>query len=127
MKSFAVRFVVIIFITLLAAPPGIAGEARAPSPTEWGKIVEAANKEGKIVAGIPASAELRKNIGEIFSKRSDGPGDASCAGKITTKIPSASTGQNPKISPKQFSNSALRRSGVQCSKDQRALLSHLEL
>ena len=36
---------------------------------EWEKTVEAAKKEGKLVAAIPASAELRKAIGEIFPKR----------------------------------------------------------
>ena len=41
--------------------------ARAQS--EWEKTVEAANKEGKVVAGIPASAELRKALDDTFSKR----------------------------------------------------------
>ena len=33
-----------------------AGEVRATEQTEWDKTVEAAKKEGKLVAGIPASA-----------------------------------------------------------------------
>jgi iron(III) transport system substrate-binding protein len=39
---------------------------------DWAKVVEAAKKEGKLVAAIPASAELRKSIGEIFPKRFPG-------------------------------------------------------
>jgi len=41
--------------------------ARAQS--DWEKTVLAANKEGKVVAGIPASAELRKALDETFSRR----------------------------------------------------------
>ena len=47
----------------------IAGESRAPGQAEWDKTVEAAKKEGKLVAGIPASAELRKSIAESFKSR----------------------------------------------------------
>ena len=32
-------------------------------PAEWDKIVEAAKKEGKVVASIPPSPELRKTHG----------------------------------------------------------------
>ena len=56
----------------LIATPSSAGEARAPSSLEWEKTVEAAKKEGKLVAALPASAELRKAIGEIFPKRFPG-------------------------------------------------------
>ncbi len=38
-------------------------------PAEWEKILEAARKEGKIVASIPPNAELRKGIEETFQKR----------------------------------------------------------
>jgi iron(III) transport system substrate-binding protein len=41
----------------------------AGADPEWSKTLEAANKEGKIVAGIPASAELRRALGESFAKR----------------------------------------------------------
>jgi len=54
------------------ATPCGAGEARAPALLEWEKTVEAARKEGKLVAAIPASAELRKAVGEIFPKRFPG-------------------------------------------------------
>lgn len=39
---------------------------------EWGRILEAAKKEGKVVVSIPASAELRKGMEEVFQKRFPG-------------------------------------------------------
>jgi iron(III) transport system substrate-binding protein len=42
------------------------------SQPEWNRTFESAKKESKIVAGIPASAELRKSLEEIFSKRFPG-------------------------------------------------------
>lgn len=36
---------------------------------EWEKIVEAAKKEGKVVASIPPSAQVRKGLEEAFAKR----------------------------------------------------------
>jgi len=50
----------------------LAAEAKAPWQTEWERTLEAANKEGKLVAGIPASADLRKAIGETFRNRFPG-------------------------------------------------------
>jgi iron(III) transport system substrate-binding protein len=47
----------------------LAAESRVPSPQEWDKTLQAASKEGKVVAGIPASAELRKSIDEAFKAR----------------------------------------------------------
>src|SRR5713226_4192349 len=38
-------------------------------PAEWEKILDAARKEGKVVASIPPNAELRKGIEETFQKR----------------------------------------------------------
>jgi ABC-type Fe3+ transport system substrate-binding protein len=38
-------------------------------PVDWEKIVEAGRKEGKVVASIPPSAELRKLMELVFSKR----------------------------------------------------------
>jgi iron(III) transport system substrate-binding protein len=62
-----------VFITgLLTSTPCIAGEARSTSSPDWEKIVAAAKKEGKLVAAIPASADLRKAVGEIFPKRFPG-------------------------------------------------------
>ena len=56
----------------LITTPSFSGEARSASAAEWEKTIEAAKKEGKLVAAIPASAELRKAIGEIFPKRFPG-------------------------------------------------------
>jgi ABC-type Fe3+ transport system substrate-binding protein len=36
---------------------------------EWEKVLEAAKKEGRVVASIPPSAELRKGLEEAFTKR----------------------------------------------------------
>lgn len=72
MKIFSARFAVIVFSGLLVSTPCSAGEARSPSSAEWEKTVDAAKKEGKVVAAIPASAELRKAIGETFPKRFPG-------------------------------------------------------
>src|SRR5512139_2473132 len=38
-------------------------------PTDWDKIVEAAKKEGKVVASIPPSPELRKLMEIAFTRR----------------------------------------------------------
>ena len=52
--------------------PALPAKRGLPS-NRWGKSSpRAANKEGKIVAGIPASAELRKTLGEAFRARYPG-------------------------------------------------------
>ena len=45
------------------------GLVRSGFAGEWEKVVEAAKKEGKIVASIPASAKLRKEMEKVFEKR----------------------------------------------------------
>jgi iron(III) transport system substrate-binding protein len=72
MKFFHLRFLPILLAGSLVSTPGFSGEANPPSSTEWEKTVEAAKKEGKLVAALPASAELRKAIGDIFPKRFPG-------------------------------------------------------
>jgi hypothetical protein len=77
MQTFDVRFVLIIVIASLTVAAGFAGkaiaaEAKAAWQIEWERTAEAARKEGKLVAAIPASAELRKAISEIFPKRFPG-------------------------------------------------------
>jgi iron(III) transport system substrate-binding protein len=71
LSSLKIRIALILLIVSLISN-GFAAESRAPAPTEWDKIVAAANKEGKVVAGIPASAELRKSLGEVFKARFPG-------------------------------------------------------
>ncbi|MBI2347196.1 MAG: hypothetical protein HYV05_00935, partial [Deltaproteobacteria bacterium] len=48
--------------------PGPAQPAQSAG-AEWEKIVEAARKEGKVVASIPPSAQVRKGLEEAFAKR----------------------------------------------------------
>src|SRR5438552_5110392 len=49
-----------------------AAEAKTPWQIEWDRTVEAAKKDGKVVAGVPASAALRKSLEESFAKRFPG-------------------------------------------------------
>ena len=72
MKTSEIRLTLSLAIALLAVTPSLAGEARVPAPTSWEKTVAAAKKEGKIVAGVPASADLRKGLSESFAKRFPG-------------------------------------------------------
>jgi hypothetical protein len=47
-----------------------AGTALAQSkPSEWDKVVEAGRKEGKVVASIPPTPELRKLMEITFTRR----------------------------------------------------------
>ena len=65
------RTILTLILLVLVAPVTLrAAEVRAAWQLEWDQTVEAAKKEGKVVAGIPASAELRKAArSETFSKR----------------------------------------------------------
>lgn len=49
-----------------------ASASPAHAQTDWDKTVEAAKKEGKVVIGSPASAELRKGLEISFTKRFPG-------------------------------------------------------
>jgi len=69
MKTLLGQFNLLIFFLLSAAAFSSVGEARAQATGEWEKVLEAAKKEAKVVAGIPASAELRKTLGEAFKAR----------------------------------------------------------
>ena len=44
-------------------------QAVKPANSEWSKVVEQAKQEGKVVASIPPSADLRRGIEEAFTKR----------------------------------------------------------
>jgi iron(III) transport system substrate-binding protein len=74
MNNFSGRQALLVIAALLASAPCIAGEARSPSSAEWEKTVEAAKQEGKVVAAVPASAALRKNLEEAFLGRFPGIG-----------------------------------------------------
>ncbi len=49
----------------------LSGEALAQSSwqAEWERTLGVARREGKVVVGIPPSAELRKQMGEIFKRK----------------------------------------------------------
>lgn len=69
MKRIHVLVFLVAWFTTTPAVGLSAAEVRATGQGEWDKTVEAAKKEGKLVAGIPASAELRKSISESFKSR----------------------------------------------------------
>ncbi len=60
------------FLVLLLANPLIAAETKPTWQIEWEKTLDAAKKEAKLAAGVPASAELRKALEENFTKRFPG-------------------------------------------------------
>ena len=69
------RLLISFLFALLTAPSTshlFAAESKPAPQLEWDKTVEAAKKEGKLVAAIPASAELRKAITEVFPWRFPG-------------------------------------------------------
>ena len=72
MRITGALIIVVALLYGLPAGAGQAAETKAPWQAEWDKTVEAAKKEGKLVAAIPASAELRKAITEVFPKRYPG-------------------------------------------------------
>ena len=63
------HFALALVFVSVTTTSSFCGEARPALTAEWEKTIEAAKKEGTLVAAIPASAELRKAIGEIFPKR----------------------------------------------------------
>jgi iron(III) transport system substrate-binding protein len=54
---------------LLQGVIALAQSSQPARPSDWDQIVEAARKEGKVVASIPPSAELRKLMELTFPKR----------------------------------------------------------
>jgi ABC-type thiamine transport system substrate-binding protein len=54
---------------LLQGAIALAQSSQPPRTADWDKIVEAGRKEGKVVASIPPSAELRKLMELTFPKR----------------------------------------------------------
>jgi iron(III) transport system substrate-binding protein len=59
----------ILSLLLAIASPGWAQTAKQGWQTEWESAIDGAKKEGKIVAAIPPSADLRKALEESFTKR----------------------------------------------------------
>ena len=59
----------LIYSFLIATVVLVNGIHAADAPDEWKKVIEAAKKEGKIVAGGPPTAVLRKQFKETFENR----------------------------------------------------------
>jgi iron(III) transport system substrate-binding protein len=67
MRNPVVKIVLFVFAALAIASTATAAESGKPS--DWEATVEAARKEGLVVASIPPNAELRKALEETFTKR----------------------------------------------------------
>lgn len=50
----------------------LSAASAAHAQSDWDRTVEAAKKEGKVVVGVPASAELRKSLESAFARRFPG-------------------------------------------------------
>ena len=59
----------VIYSFLIATVILVNGIHAADAPDEWKKVIEAGKKEGKIVAGGPPTAVLRKQFKETFENR----------------------------------------------------------
>jgi len=64
-QKYSVHVQTIVIIALIA---GISSVVEAQM-AQWQQIVAAAKKEGKVVVSIPAGAELRKSLKDVFEKR----------------------------------------------------------
>jgi iron(III) transport system substrate-binding protein len=62
-------FLLVLLVCLVILTGDIFAQASQSRPADWEKIVEGGRKEGKIVASIPPSAELRKLMELTFPKR----------------------------------------------------------
>ena len=65
-------FMLLMLLALSSAQLLPAAEAKPAWQLEWEKTIDAARKDGKVVAGVPASAALRKSLEETFAKRFPG-------------------------------------------------------
>lgn len=62
-------FFLVWLAALLAGPRWAVAQTGQAKPGDWDKIVEAARKEGKVVASIPPSAALRRGMEIAFTRR----------------------------------------------------------
>ncbi len=58
-----------IFVVAMLASASRAQSGKTAWQAEWEKVVAAGKREGKLVASIPPSAELRKGMEDAFQKR----------------------------------------------------------
>ena len=67
MRSMTATILLTMFcLAALVATPLALAQSK---PTDWDKIIDAAKKEGKVVASIPPSPELRKGMEIAFTRR----------------------------------------------------------
>ncbi|MGE5303180.1 MAG: ABC transporter substrate-binding protein [Alphaproteobacteria bacterium] len=60
----------LFFTCLFFSPlPARAQVSKTDSHQDWAKVVEAAQKEGKVTASVPATAEMRKQVEENFKRK----------------------------------------------------------
>jgi iron(III) transport system substrate-binding protein len=60
----------LLFAVLFSVPLRAGAQpAKGAGQAEWEKIVEAAQREGKVTVSIPATAEMRKQVEESFRKK----------------------------------------------------------
>jgi len=77
-RIFPARCVLLLSFTLLLGSSPIgnseasAAEAKTSWQLNWERTIEGAKKEGKLVAAIPASAELRQQIEAVFKSKFPG-------------------------------------------------------
>jgi len=60
---------IVAFLWSAGMSPALAQSSRAAGNADWDRVVDAAKKEGRVVAAIPPSPELRKGLEEAFTKR----------------------------------------------------------
>ncbi len=70
-KGIIKRILLIFLLAVLGskAEPASGQAAKPAWQTEWNRVLEAGKKEGRVVAAIPPSPELRKGLEETFTKR----------------------------------------------------------
>ncbi|OGQ66910.1 MAG: hypothetical protein A2W73_04040 [Deltaproteobacteria bacterium RIFCSPLOWO2_12_55_13] len=60
---------IVAFLWSAGMSPALAQSSRAAGSADWDRVVDAAKKEGRVVASIPPSPELRRGMEEAFTKR----------------------------------------------------------
>jgi iron(III) transport system substrate-binding protein len=67
------QLLLLCLLIALVAPVDLrAADSKPAWQSEWEKTIEAAKNEGKVIVGVPASAELRRSVEAIFPKRFPG-------------------------------------------------------
>jgi iron(III) transport system substrate-binding protein len=58
-----------VWMILCVSAASLFAQDKQARPVEWEEVVEAAQKEGKVVVSIPSSADLRTNLERTFRQR----------------------------------------------------------